>query len=125
MLKRSSLSLLNPRKRTSDDATAKQPRGSIREARHFTSRMDSLATWKHREELSPHELKTIITRAGEGTKIVLTGDTMQIDSPYLDSFNNGLAVVVNCFKMTDIAGHVTLVKGERSRLSELAISLMH
>lgn len=76
------------------------------------------------QNLSPHELKTIITRAGEGTKIVLTGDTMQIDSPYLDSFNNGLAVVVNSFKSADIAGHVTLVKGERSRLSELAISLM-
>jgi PhoH-like ATPase len=77
------------------------------------------------QNLSPHEIKTIITRAGEGTKIVLTGDTMQIDSPYLDSINNGLAYVVECFKAESIAGHVNLVKGERSKLSELATQLMH
>ncbi len=76
------------------------------------------------QNLTPHEIKTIITRAGEGTKIVLTGDTMQIDSPYLDSMNNGLAYVVECFKNEPIAGHVTLVKGERSKLSELATQLM-
>lgn len=77
------------------------------------------------QNLTPHEIKTIITRAGEGTKIVLTGDTMQIDSPYLDSMNNGLAYVVECFKHEAIAGHVTMVKGERSKLSELATQLMH
>jgi PhoH-like ATPase len=77
------------------------------------------------QNLTPHEIKTIITRAGENTKIVLTGDTMQIDSPYLDSMNNGLAYVVECFKGEAIAGHVTLVKGERSKLSELATELMH
>ena len=77
------------------------------------------------QNLTPHEIKTIITRAGEGTKIVLTGDTMQIDSPYLDSINNGLAYVVECFKNEPIAGHVSLVKGERSKLSELATQLMH
>lgn len=77
------------------------------------------------QNLTPHEIKTIITRAGEGTKIVLTGDTMQIDSPYLDSINNGLAYVVECFKAEAIAGHVNLVKGERSKLSELATQLMH
>lgn len=76
------------------------------------------------QNLTPHELKTIITRAGEGTKIVLTGDTMQIDHPYLDSMNNGLASVVECFKNEAIAGHVTMVKGERSKLSELATQLM-
>jgi len=76
------------------------------------------------QNLTPHEIKTIITRAGEGTKIVLTGDTMQIDHPYLDSMNNGLAAVVECFKNEAIAGHVTMVKGERSKLSELATQLM-
>ncbi|MGZ3650110.1 MAG: PhoH family protein [Bdellovibrionota bacterium] len=76
------------------------------------------------QNLTPHELKTIITRAGEGTKIVLTGDTMQIDHPYLDSMNNGLANVVECFKNEAIAGHVSMVKGERSKLSELATQLM-
>ena len=77
------------------------------------------------QNLTPHEIKTIITRAGEGTKIVLTGDTEQIDSPYLDSQNNGLAYVVECFKNESIAGHVAMVKGERSKLSELATQLMH
>lgn len=76
------------------------------------------------QNLSPHEMKTIITRAGENTKIVITGDTFQIDSPYLDSVSNGLAYVVECFKDEAIAGHVTLEKGERSRLSELATTLM-
>lgn len=76
------------------------------------------------QNLTPHEIKTIITRAGEGTKIVLTGDTMQIDHPYLDSMNNGLAYEVECFKNEAIAGHVTMVKGERSKLSELATQLM-
>ena len=77
------------------------------------------------QNLTPHEIKTIITRAGEGTKIVLTGDTMQIDHPYLDSMNNGLAYVAECFKNEAIAGTVTMVKGERSKLSELATNLMH
>jgi PhoH-like ATPase len=76
------------------------------------------------QNLTPHEIKTIVTRAGEGTKIVLTGDTMQIDHPYLDSMNNGLASVVECFKNEAIAGHVQMVKGERSKLSELATQLM-
>ncbi len=76
------------------------------------------------QNLSPHEMKTIITRAGDNTKIVITGDTFQIDSPYLDSVSNGLAYVVECFKDEPIAGHVSLEKGERSRLSELATQLM-
>ena len=76
------------------------------------------------QNLSPHEMKTIITRAGDNTKIVITGDTMQIDTPYLDSESNGLAYVVDCFRHEAIAGHVLLEKGERSRLSELATNLM-
>ncbi len=76
------------------------------------------------QNLSPHEMKTIITRAGERTKIVITGDTLQIDSPYLDEASNGLSYVVERFKNEAIAGSVILTKGERSELSELATHLM-
>lgn len=76
------------------------------------------------QNLTPHEIKTIITRAGEGTKIVLTGDPYQIDNPYVDSSSNGLAYVVEKFKGQDISGHVTLTKGERSSLAELAANLL-
>ena len=76
------------------------------------------------QNLTPHEIKTIITRAGEGTKIVLTGDPYQIDNPYIDSSSNGLTYVVEKFKGEDIAGHVTLDKGERSCLAELAANLL-
>jgi len=76
------------------------------------------------QNLTPHEIKTIITRAGEGTKIVLTGDPYQIDNPYVDSSSNGLAYVVEKFKGQEIAGHVTLTKGERSCLAELAANLL-
>jgi len=76
------------------------------------------------QNLTPHEIKTIITRAGEGTKIVLTGDPYQIDNPYIDSSSNGLTYVVDKFKAEDIAGHVTLDKGERSCLAELAANLL-
>lgn len=76
------------------------------------------------QNLTPHEIKTIITRAGEGTKIVLTGDPEQIDNPYIDSASNGLTYVVEKFKGEDIAGHVTLSKGERSCLAELAANLL-
>jgi len=72
------------------------------------------------QNLSPHEMKTIITRAGEGTKIVLTGDPYQIDIPYLDSESNGLSMVVEKLKHEPIVGHVTLMKGERSQLAEIA-----
>jgi len=72
------------------------------------------------QNLSPHEVKTIITRAGEGTKIVLTGDCEQIDSPYLDSVNNGLAYVVDRLKNEKITAHTNLKVGERSELSEIA-----
>ena len=76
------------------------------------------------QNLSPHEIKTIITRAGDGTKIILTGDIEQIDNPYLDSVSNGLAVCVERFKEEDIMGHVTLKVGERSELSEIASKLL-
>jgi PhoH-like ATPase len=76
------------------------------------------------QNLTPHEIKTIITRAGEGTKIVLTGDPYQIDNPYIDSASNGLSYVVERFKEESIAGHITLVKGERSDLAELAATLL-
>jgi len=72
------------------------------------------------QNLSPHEMKTIITRAGENTKVVLTGDPYQIDIPYLDSQSNGLSVSVEKFKGEILVGHITLDKGERSALADLA-----
>jgi PhoH-like ATPase len=76
------------------------------------------------QNLTPHEVKTIITRVGDGTKIVLTGDPYQIDNPYVDQTNNGLVHVVNRFKSERLAGHVTMSKGERSPLAELAANLL-
>ncbi|MBI1948951.1 MAG: PhoH family protein [Deltaproteobacteria bacterium] len=76
------------------------------------------------QNLTPHEVKTIISRAGEGTKIVLTGDPYQIDNPYVDQTNNGLVHTVNRFKTEKIAAHVTLVKGERSELAEIAANVL-
>ena len=70
------------------------------------------------QNLSPHEVKTIITRAGEGTKIVLTGDTQQIDSPYLDEVSNGLTYAVERMKELPITSHITLFECERSALAE-------
>lgn len=72
------------------------------------------------QNLSPHEMKTIITRAGENTKLVLTGDPYQIDIPYLDSQSNGLSVAVEKLKGEALVGHMTLDKGERSALADLA-----
>ncbi|HEY6838125.1 MAG TPA: PhoH family protein [Geobacteraceae bacterium] len=76
------------------------------------------------QNLTPHEIKTIVTRAGEGTKIVLTGDPYQIDNPYVDSSSNGLTYVVERFKEEAISAHVTMMKGERSALAELAANLL-
>ena len=76
------------------------------------------------QNLTPHEIKTIITRVGKDTKIVLTGDPYQIDSPYLDENSNGLAYMVDKLKNEVLAGHITLVKGERSDVSELASKLL-
>lgn len=72
------------------------------------------------QNLSKHEIKTIITRAGFGTKVILTGDIEQIDVPYLDYSDNGLSYVIEKFKDEPIAAHVTLIKGERSGLATLA-----
>lgn len=72
------------------------------------------------QNLTPHEMKTIITRAGENTKLVLTGDPYQIDIPYLDSQSNGLSVAVEKLKHEELVGHVTLDKGERSKLADMA-----
>ncbi len=76
------------------------------------------------QNLTPHEVKTIITRVGDGTKIVLTGDPYQIDNPYVDQTNNGLIHVVNRFRNERLAGHITMSKGERSPLAELAANLL-
>ena len=76
------------------------------------------------QNLTPHEVKTILTRAGEGTKVVLTGDPHQIDNPYVDASTNGLSFLAEHFKHLDIAGHITLMKGERSKLAELASNLL-
>lgn len=76
------------------------------------------------QNLSPHEIKTIVTRAGRGTKVVLTGDCYQIDNPYVDSSSSGLTYSVEKFKGQLISGHVTLTKGERSQLAELAANLL-
>jgi PhoH-like ATPase len=76
------------------------------------------------QNLTPHEVKTIITRAGEGTKMVFTGDPYQIDTPYLDSRSNGLTYLIDKMKGQEIYAHVTLEKGERSALAELASDLL-
>lgn len=76
------------------------------------------------QNLTPHEIKTIVTRAGRGTKVVLTGDVYQIDNPYVDSANSGLTYAVERFKGHPIAAHVTLMKGERSELAELAANIL-
>ncbi len=76
------------------------------------------------QNLTPHEIKTIITRAGEGTKIVFTGDIYQIDTPYLDSQSNGLSYLIDRLQDNDLYAHVTLEKGERSELANLANELL-
>ena len=76
------------------------------------------------QNLTPHEVKTILTRAGEGTKVVLTDDPHQIDNPYVDASTNGLSFLAEHFKHLEIAGHITLQKGERSKLAEMASNLL-
>ncbi len=76
------------------------------------------------QNLTPHEVKTIITRAGEGTKIIFTGDVFQIDTPYLDSHSNGLSTLIDKIKDQNVYAHVTLEKGERSELANLAGALL-
>ncbi len=76
------------------------------------------------QNLTPHEIKTIVTRAGQGTKVVLTGDCFQIDNPYIDASNSGLTYSVERFKGQKISAHVSLSKGERSELAELAANIL-
>jgi PhoH-like ATPase len=76
------------------------------------------------QNLTPHEVKTIVTRVGEGTKIIFTGDPYQIDNPYVDAESNGLTWLVERFKGQRLAGHITLQRGERSELAELAANLL-
>jgi PhoH-like ATPase len=76
------------------------------------------------QNLTPHEIKTIVSRVGEGTKVVLTGDIQQIDNPYLDQSSNGLSYLVEKMKGVPLVGHVTLAKSERSELASLAASLL-
>lgn len=76
------------------------------------------------QNLTKHEVKTIISRAGEGTKIILTGDPDQIDAAKLDNVNNGLSYVIEKFKDQDIAAHITLTKGERSKLADIATKIL-
>ena len=76
------------------------------------------------QNLTPHEVKTIVSRVGEGTKIVLTGDVGQIDNPYLDSSSNGLAYLIEAMKGLGIVGAVTLARSERSELASLAASVL-
>jgi PhoH-like ATPase len=76
------------------------------------------------QNLTPHEIKTIITRAGEGTKIIFTGDIQQIDTPYLDEYSNGLSYIIDRFKGSHLFAHIKLEKGERSELADLANKLL-
>jgi PhoH-like ATPase len=76
------------------------------------------------QNLTPHEIKTIITRAGEGSKLVFTGDIYQIDHPYLDAQSNGLSYLIDKFKGQKLYAHINLEKGERSVLAELASNLL-
>src|ERR1700686_1552756 len=76
------------------------------------------------QNLTPHEVKTIISRAGEGTKVVLTGDPTQIDNPYLDKDSNGLSYAVGKFSEYKIYGHIFMEKTERSELAALAAEIL-
>jgi PhoH-like ATPase len=76
------------------------------------------------QNLTPHEIKTILSRAGEGTKVVVTGDPYQIDNPYLDMASNGLTYIVDRFKGQKMYGHLTFTKTERSQLAALVAELL-
>ena len=76
------------------------------------------------QNLTPHEVKTIITRAGAGTKIVFTGDIFQIDHPYLDTQSNGLSYLIERMQGQPLYAHINLEKGERSELAGLASQLL-
>jgi len=123
------------RRKTNDDSDSKmhyltllQDRGLIEiEAITFIrgrSIPNSFIIIDEAQNLSMHELKTIVTRVGDNTKIVLTGDIEQIDNVHVDAYSNGLTVAVERFKEYPIAGHVTLIKGERSELATLASHIL-
>ena len=76
------------------------------------------------QQLTQHEIKTILTRVGENTKIVMTGDIEQIDNVYVDETSNGLTYAVEKFKEHDLSGHITLTKGERSKVATLAAKVL-
>ena len=76
------------------------------------------------QNLTRHEIKTVLTRVGEGTKIVLTGDIEQIDNVYIDETSNGLTYVIEKFKDKSVSGHITLVKGERSKIATIASKIL-
>ena len=76
------------------------------------------------QNLTPLEIKTIVTRAGQDTKIIFTGDPQQIDNPYLDANTNGLTYMADKLKFEKIVGHITLKKGERSEIAEIAARLL-
>lgn len=85
---------------------------------------DSFIVMDEAQNLSKHEVKTILTRVGERSKIILLGDPAQIDHPYLDEWNNGLTYVLEQFKNQSLAGHINLIKGERSGLAQIAADLL-
>ncbi len=76
------------------------------------------------QNLTPHEIKTIVSRAGVGTKVVMTGDPYQIDNPYLDASSNGIVYLAERFKGNEMFGHITLSKSERSQLAALAAKVL-
>jgi PhoH-like ATPase len=76
------------------------------------------------QNCTSHTIKSLLTRVGDGSKIVFTGDIGQIDHPYLDSASNGLTILIERMKAADLAGHVTLYKGERSPVAELGAALL-
>jgi PhoH-like ATPase len=76
------------------------------------------------QNLTPHQVKTIISRVGHDTKLILTGDPYQIDNPYLDSQSNGLTYVAERFKNQEVAGHVQFTKSERSKLASIAVEVL-
>lgn len=125
MVIKSHLNPTSPDMRTLDDLQ-KSNKLSIEALAFIRGRSlsDTYCIIDESQNLTPHEVKTIITRAGENTKMVFTGDLQQIDSPYLDSQSNGLAYMIDKMKGQDIFAHVNLVKGERSALSELASNLL-
>ena len=76
------------------------------------------------QNCTTHAIKTLLTRVGEGSKIIFTGDIEQIDHPYLDSASNGLTRMVEAIKASELSGHVTLKRGERSDVAEMGASLL-